>query len=249
MASKKLSKACINLVKEHEGYHKKRPDGSCTTYYCPAGVLTIGYGCTVGIKEGDIWSPAQAVEALKRELAKHEQAINSLVKVDISQNAFDALVSFSYNVGSGALSKSTLLKKLNKGDMQGAAAEFAKWNKGGGKVLPGLVRRRAQEAELFLTPDNSIAPVMPQEVDIPAPPIASAMQSSRTIFGLLTAFGASLVGWFKDAVDQITLFEPAKQIGTGLGLNLTTIVFAITAAGLALALFARLDDARKGNVK
>ena len=86
---------------------------------------------------------------------------------------------------------------------------------------------------------------MPQSVDAPAP-LTTAVQSSRTVFGLLTAFGATLIGWFKDAVEQISLFEPAKQIGTGLGINLTTIVAAITIAGLALALFARMDDAHKG---
>lgn len=80
----------------------------------------------------------------------------------------------------------------------------------------------------------------------PPSPVAAAARSSRTIFGLLLTFGATLVGWFKDAVEHITAFEPAKQIGTGLGLNLATIVFGITIAGLALALFARLDDAKKG---
>jgi hypothetical protein len=88
---------------------------------------------------------------------------------------------------------------------------------------------------------------MPQAVETPKP-VADAVQSSRTIFGLLTAFGASLVGWFKDAVAQIDLLAPVKDIGSGLGLNLTTIVFGITVAGLALALFARLDDAAKGKV-
>jgi lysozyme len=245
MASQKLSKACINLVRSFEGYHRKLANGDCTTYYCPAGVLTIGYGCTVGINPGDVWTHEQAIAALKRELEKHETAVNELVKTEINQNQFDALVSFSYNCGSGALGKSALLKKVNKGDFAGAAAEFHKWNKGGGKVLPGLVRRRAQEAELFLTPIGASEPTMPQAIDVPAP-VTQTVRSSRTIFGILTAFGASLVGWFKDAVEQITLFEPAKQIGTGLGLNLPTIVAAITIAGLALALFARLDDAKKG---
>lgn len=73
-----------------------------------------------------------------------------------------------------------------------------------------------------------------------------AVQSSRTIFGVLTAAGASIVGWFKDAVTQIDLLEPVKQLGSGLGVNLTTVVFGITVAGLALALFARLDDAHNG---
>ena len=80
----------------------------------------------------------------------------------------------------------------------------------------------------------------------PPAPVAAAAQSSRTVFGLLTAFGATLVGWFRDSVEQIALFEPVRQIGAGLGFNLPTVVLAITVAGLALALFARLDDAAKG---
>jgi GH24 family phage-related lysozyme (muramidase) len=92
---------------------------------------------------------------------------------------FDALVSFCYNCGEGNLAKSTLLKKVNAGDFEGAALEFHKWNKGGGKVLPGLVRRRASESLLFQNitdadydgkPDKVIHPIpepMPQAVDAP----------------------------------------------------------------------------------
>jgi N-acetylmuramoyl-L-alanine amidase len=90
----------------------------------------------------------------------------------------------------------------------------------------------------------AIEPMAPPVVQ----PVAEAMKSSRTIFGVIAAFGASLVGWFKDAVAQVELFAPVKQLGEGLGLNLATIVFGLTVAGLALALFARLDDAAKGKV-
>ena len=243
----KLSRDGIKLILDFEGKHRKRSDGRYAAYRCPAGVWTIHAGVTEGVHEGMIVTEAEGMAMFRKEIAKFEEAVDRLVAVDLSQNEFDALVSFAYNVGSGALAKSTLLKKLNKGDFDGAAREFLKWNKGGGKVLPGLVRRRAAEAELFLTPVGSTEPAMPQAVDAPAP-VASAAKSSRTVFGLLTAFGASLAGWFKDAVAQIELFGSAKQIGTGLGLSLATVVFGITIAGLALALFARLDDARKGHV-
>jgi lysozyme len=76
--------------------------------------------------------------------------VSNLFKKDIEQYQFDAFVSFSFNVGIGAFSKSTLLKKFRAGDIEGAAKEFARWNKGGGKVLKGLVRRRVEEAKLFL---------------------------------------------------------------------------------------------------
>jgi lysozyme len=247
----KISKNCVNLVKSFEGYHKKLPSGDCTTYLCPAGVLTLGYGSTTGFKEGDVWTHQQAVDALKSELAKFEDAVNNLVKVEIGQNQFDALVSFAYNCGSGALSKSSLLKKLNKGDTVGAAAEFHKWNKGGGKVLPGLVRRRAHEAELFLKPDDFTEPAMPQAVDVPAP-VTSAVQSSRTVFGtLLAGIGAILAAAKEvvtDAASQIVSLAPAREVLGGFGLTVTKIAFIVTIAGLGYALYARLDAAHRGKV-
>ena len=203
----KLSKGCINLVKEFEGYHKKLPNGDCTTYYCPANVLTIGYGCTEGIKPGEVWTHAQAIAALKRELAQFESAVNALVDVDLNQNQFDALVSFAYNCGSGALSKSGLLKKVNAGDFDGAAREFGKWTRGGGRVLPGLVRRRAKEMELFLTPvDAEPEPTMPQRVE-PEPDVASpsptpqggGVLSSMTFAKVneLADQGSRIAGWIR----------------------------------------------------
>jgi lysozyme len=243
----KLSRNGTKLIIDFEGRHKKRPDGRYQAYLCPAGVWTIYAGITEGVHEGMVCTDEEGMAMFRKEIAKCEGAVEGLVKVELNQNQFDALVSFAFNVGSGALTKSTLLKKLNKGDFGGAAAEFGKWTKGGGKVLPGLVRRRAAEAELFLTAPGSNEPMMPQVVDVPKP-VTSTIQSSRTIFGVIAAFGASLVGWFKDAVAQVELFAPVKQLGEGLGLNLATIVFGLTVAGLALALFARLDDAAKGKV-
>ena len=121
----------------------------------------------MNVTEGMIWTRAKAEQELRKEVRRHTVDIDELVKVPLTQNQYDALASFHYNTG--GLGKSTLLKKLNKGDFAGAAAEFHKWNKAGGKVRAGLVTRRAQEAELFLTPDASAEPVMPQAVDVPAP--------------------------------------------------------------------------------
>ncbi|MFZ4534343.1 MAG: lysozyme [Alsobacter sp.] len=162
----------LDLVKSFEGYHRRLPDGSCTAYRCPAGVLTIGWGCTEGVREGQVWTEAEAEAALRRELVRFESAVQRLVTVDINANERDALISFAYNCGEGALSKSSLLKLLNKGDREGAARSFAAWNKGGGKVLPGLVRRRAAEAALFLEAVDHTEPDMPQRVrpQEPTPP-------------------------------------------------------------------------------
>ena len=159
-----ISAKGLDLIKSFEGYHRKLPNGDCTTYRCPANVLTIGWGCTVGIREGMVWTPQQAEEGLRRELAKFELDVARLVTVDLNQNEFDALVSFAYNVGTGGLSKSSVLRNLNKGNREAAAKAFALWNKGGGRVLPGLVRRRAAEAALFLEPIDHEEPDMPQRV-------------------------------------------------------------------------------------
>lgn len=194
----KISENGIRLIRGFEGYHRRLPNGDCTTYYCPARVLTIGYGCTEGISEGDVWTEAQAAAALMRELAKHEAAVTRLVTVEINQHQFDALVSFSYNCGSGALSKSTLLKRVNAKDFAGAARAFAAWNKGGGRVLPGLVSRRAREAALFQRPATSSEPPgprMPQTVDAPneTPEGSRKDKTSKTGMGIAAFFYALFV--------------------------------------------------------
>jgi len=165
----KISDAGLDLVKRFEGYHDRLPDGSCRAYLdklAKPHVPTIGYGCTRGVKMGMVWTHEQAEAALRDEIATFEAAVAKLVTVDLNQNEFDSLVSFSYNVGSGALGSSTLLKKLNAGDRRGAAGEFKRWNKAGGAVWPGLVDRRAREATLFLTPAGLPGePAMPQAVE------------------------------------------------------------------------------------
>ncbi|HDI1575870.1 lysozyme [Acinetobacter baumannii] len=146
--SKVTSSEGLNLIKGFEG---KR----LTSYDDGVGVWTIGYGTIkypngVRVKKGDTCTERQAETYLKNDLNRFEVAINKLVKVPLSQNQFDALASFTYNLGETNLANSTLLKKLNKGDYQGAADQFLVWNKAGGKVMKGLVRRREAERALFL---------------------------------------------------------------------------------------------------
>lgn len=125
-------------------------------YQDAVGVWTIGYGWTgpvegIPVHGGMIISQDTAEILLRNGLLQYERAINQLVTATLNQNQFDALVSLAYNIGLGAFERSTLLKKLNDGDMDGAAAEFLRWNKAGGKVLPGLDTRRKAEATLFQT--------------------------------------------------------------------------------------------------
>lgn len=134
----------IELIKKSEGVRYQAYDDG-------VGVWTIGVGHTKGVVKGDKIDDAKVDEFLRQDLESAEYAVNTLVKVDLTQAAFDALISFTFNLGSGALSRSTLLKLLNAGDRAGAAAEFSKWTKAGGKELPGLVTRRAAERALFLS--------------------------------------------------------------------------------------------------
>lgn len=111
---------------------------------------TIGWGHTgPEVVPGLVWTQEQADEAFKADLVRFESAVNHAVMVNITQSEFDALVAFAYNLGERALKTSTLLRKLNAGDKEGARREFERWNKNDGKVMRGLTRRRASESALF----------------------------------------------------------------------------------------------------
>src|SRR5690554_1016441 len=140
----KTSSKGIELIKEHEGF-------SSRAYLCPAGKWTIGYGHTGGVKSGDVISKWQAEELLRKDVLTAERAVNRQ-RLPLNQNQFDALVSFTFNVGVGNFQKSTLLRKarVNVNDPS-IAVEFKKWVYGGGKVLPGLVKRRQAEAGLYFS--------------------------------------------------------------------------------------------------
>lgn len=136
----------LNQIKKHEGF-------SHTVYQDSAGLDTIGYGHLLTpadkLRGLRYVTEAEAVELLASDVATAESAVNRLVKVPLTQNQFDALVSFVYNVGAGAFSRSTMLKKLNSSDYAGAADQFHVWRLAGGRVVQGLVNRRASEASLF----------------------------------------------------------------------------------------------------
>ncbi|MET5577935.1 lysozyme [Klebsiella aerogenes] len=142
----------IALIKDFEGCR-------LTAYPDPGtggAPWTIGYGWTLPVdgkpvRPGMTIDQAIADRLLKAGLVSYENDVLKIVKVKLTQGQFDALVSFAYNIGSRALSTSTLLKKLNSGDIKGAADEFLRWNKAGGKVLNGLTRRREAERALFLS--------------------------------------------------------------------------------------------------
>jgi lysozyme len=143
-----LSKA-ISIIKEFEGLRLK-------AYLCSAGVATIGFGTTRypndwSVELGDECTEQEAEEYLFFDVTVFSTQIEPLIKVKLTDNQFAALLSLCYNIGITAFKKSTLLKLLNAGEIEKASAEFDKWNKAGGKVIKGLVNRRAKERELFNT--------------------------------------------------------------------------------------------------
>jgi lysozyme len=147
----KISQKGLDLIKRFEGLSLK-------PYLCPAGIPTIGYGNTyyndgkkVKLTDPSI-TQAKADKLLKFLIQSYEKDVDSFCRDDISQQNFDSLVSFAYNCGSRNLKSSTLLKKVNLNpNDQTIRAEFMKWNKGAGKVLAGLIKRRQAEADLYFS--------------------------------------------------------------------------------------------------
>jgi lysozyme len=143
----KISNKGLELIKEFEGF-------SSTAYLCSAKKATIGYGNTfwedgTPVKIGDQISKERAETLLKHVVDNFSVAVEVDIKIEVSQNQFDAMVSLAYNIGLGAFKNSTLLRQLNRGNFVGASQEFLRWNKSNGKPLLGLTRRREREKILF----------------------------------------------------------------------------------------------------
>ncbi len=236
------SPAGARFTKSFENCLKRTPDGRYKPYLCPAGVLTIGWGHTNhhGRKfdSNAIWTRAECDAEFVSDMAQFEAEVRRLVTVPLTQGAFDALVDFTYNVGAGALAGSTLLKKLNRSDYEGAAREFLRWDKitdpkTGQKVsIRGLTRRRASEMLLaqgiadkdYDGKPDATAPAaagagdegpepdpMPQAIEPPAPPKAMA-QSSIGNGEILK--GTVAAGTGATAIAKVALDEPSAPTVT-----------------------------------
>ena len=174
----KINQATVDLVKEYEGFEAK-------AYKCPAGVWTIGYGTTaaagVGVvpEAGMVIGKTEAEGYLHAALDKFSSQIAPAIKAPINEIEFGAFVSLAYNIGTGAFKKSSALRHFNAGDKGKAADALMLWNKAGGKVLAGLVRRRTAERALFLTQIGEMRPKQAKDTNItPDAPRASAVQST-----------------------------------------------------------------------
>ena len=230
----------IELVKAFEGLHKVKSDGTVRSYRCPAGRWTIGYGHTHGVRSGETITPEEAEDLLRKDLQDCEAVVERLVKVDLTQNQFDALVSFVFNLGQGNFSSSTLLRKLNRGEYESAAEEFIRWNKarvdGELKALPGLTRRRTAEAALFemdveLASEGGDLPVQkPQQSE------AKPLGKSRTLFGLSLAGLSTGISEATSQLQSLTAYSSTLQV----------VFVVLTLAGIAVAVYARVDDHKEG---
>lgn len=144
-----ISNKGLDLIKFYEGLELE-------AYKCAAGVLTIGYGWTHDVKEGDTITEERAEELLREGIVQYENAVDDLVNVPLEQHQFDALVSWVYNLGKANLAASTLLKKVNAQEFDEVPEQIKRWNKAGGKVLEGLIKRRESEAHLWSTGELNV---------------------------------------------------------------------------------------------
>jgi GH24 family phage-related lysozyme (muramidase) len=190
-AGMSLSQQGLDLIKGFEGLR-------LSAYQDSVGVWTIGYGHTAGVRPGDRITQAQAEAYLRQDTGWAQQAVRDNVKVPLTQGQFDALTSFTFNLGAGALKGSTLLRELNAGHYSAAKSEFGKWVHAGGRTLDGLVRRRAAEAALFggqapsgSTPSQPGTP--PSTTPAPAPSAGGyTVRSGDTLSGIAQRHGVSL---------------------------------------------------------
>ena len=229
----KTSPKGIALITEFEGFREK-------AYQDVVGVWTIGYGFTLGVQPGDTSPKAQAKARLARELDGYEAAVTRACTNEPNQNEFDALVCFAFNVGVSGMAKSSVIKAHNRGDHQAAARAFSLWNKAGGKVWPGLTRRRAAEAALYLTPmpDDVSDPVegpaldMPQRVDS-----ESSLSRSPIVAGSGIAAGATAAAEVARSVSDVR---------EALGDWLPWVLVAIAVGAAGWAIWSRMQQRRGG---
>ena len=199
--TKRINDAGLAVLKEFE----QGPGGgpALVAYRCPAGVLTIGWGSTRGVTEGMTITFAEAEGRLRADVAEAEAAVNRLAP-SANEFEFSAMVSLTYNIGSAAFAKSTVLKRHRAGDAAGAAAAFGMWNKATGangklQELRGLTRRRAAEAALYLTPDRDediIDPQRTRAADTEERAEGVSRVAVTTVATATTLGGSSIVGAF-----------------------------------------------------
>lgn len=253
----KTSQRGIDLIASFEGFRSK-------AYLCPAGVWTIGHGFTKGVRPGQTITLRQSFQRLREELVEYERGVMQATGRDANQNEFDALVCFAFNVGVKHMQGSSVIRAHRRGDRQAAARAFALWNKAGGKVMPGLTRRRAAEAALYLEPiavaasaedaPDDTPPLldMPQAVDPESRMTGSTINRAAALTG--TAAAAASVVEMVDTASQATATAQEVAVVAGQVQSLADtlgrwLVPALLLAVVGLAgyiIWQRLKQRREG---
>ena len=236
-----ISNEGIELIKRFEGLHKVQPDGTISAYRCAAGVWTIGWGSTKGVRSGQKITIEEAEEKLWDDLKASESAVKQNVSVPLTQGQYDALVSWVFNLGTGSLRGSTLLKKLNKGLYDEVPAEIMRWNKARvqGKLtaLRGLTRRRAAEAAIFSRdaklPSDDGGPVSVQKVTASA---TKPLTQSKTMAGAGVAGAATALSEITQQVEALVPYSDTMK----------TVFLLCALGGIALVAYARFKDHKDG---
>jgi lysozyme len=231
-----INKTGVNLIKESERLR-------LTAYLCPAGVATIGYGHTRGVRMGGRISEPEANTLLAEDLEDVCIKVMEMCTVSPNENQLAALVSFGFNCGTEGLKGSTVLRAHNQGNVQAAGRAFNLWNKarvnGRLVVLPGLVARRAKEAALYLTAaQESDKTPMPQAVAEEV-----ALTSSRTIKGAVGGMAAGSAGVFAQFLEA---FKDVKDALGGLEQLYPWLMTLALVGTLAYVIYARTDDRNEG---
>jgi len=269
-----ISQRGIDLIVSFEGKHKKLADGRYQAYLdtlAVPNVWTIYCGLTKGVSSGMICTEEEGERMFRKELAVYEDAVERLVSVPLNQNQFDALVSFVYNCGPGALQESTLLKLLNEGKYETVTAQLMRWVNAGGKRYEGLARRRAAEGSLFMEPmpeeavsaidgvEEAPAPApMPQKVEeAPAGKVIDVVTQSWTLRGAALAFLGAITNGAQSAYDW--MFGVVKDAGPEIAtlkqtvgpldplIKLTpTVLYAVIIIGLVIVAVRKIKDHVEG---
>ena len=235
----RMSAAGLATVKEFEGLRLK-------AYKCPAAVWTIGYGHTSAagapiVNPDLVITKDEAEEVLARDMEQYEEGVRKYVKVDLTQGQFDALVDFAYNAGVGALQKSTLLKKVNAQKFDEVPAEFMKWTRGGGKELPGLVRRRRAEVKLWRGLDmEKPVPVDEARAEPDQPKASKSIMQSKEANGAVIAGGAGAIAVVQEVMPIIK--EGGDMLSAMSGTALVCLVIVVAAGAVWYFRKQRLDE-------
>lgn len=224
--SRTINKRGLDLVKIFEGFYAE-------AYLCPAGVWTIGYGHTRGVRQGMTITEEEAEATLLQDLAEAAEDVERLISVRLTENQFAAIVSFTFNVGAGNLQESTLRRKINTGNYDDVPSELNRWVKatdpvsGKKRTLRGLVRRRAAEGDLWLTPDEAAETeegglLMPQRVDNVDSVAKTSVPTLSQIAGGMKTLGYTI----HDGIDR-----------SGLKRNYDLNIFGVRTANIAAGAF------------